>query len=36
MSEEEKEYYENIIKILQEIREDLKECLKGDEKDEII
>ena len=36
MSEEEKQYYENIIKILQEIREDLKECLKGDEEIETI
>jgi len=36
MSEEEKEYYENIIKILQEIREELKECLKGDEEIETI
>ena len=36
MSKEEKEYYENIIKILQEIREDLKECLKGDEEIETL
>lgn len=28
MSQEEKEYYENIIKLLQEIRKDLEECLK--------
>ncbi len=28
MSEEEKEYYENIIKLLQSIRKDLQDCLK--------
>lgn len=31
MSEEEKQYYEKIIKLLQEIREDIKECLKDEE-----
>lgn len=36
MSEEERKYWEEIIELIKSIKEDLKECLKGDEEDEII
>lgn len=36
MSKEEKEKLEEIIKLLKEIQEDIKECLKEDEEIETI